>query len=218
MRPKLRPRGTFVLVQLIKEQIKTPVIAAGGIVSGKSITAALALGADAVQIGTAFLACAESNATSAHRQMLFSENARRTTLSRSYTGRLGRMISNRITGDLSSKPNSYLPFPLQSQFMSHLRKAAVEQEKWDMIQFWSGQIAPVLKHTKAADLMQALLEETTAYFDDSRNKNALSGIYLRIHKKSHDAPIDRNLNYKQSGFGPVTGRKLGFVTMRFKLL
>jgi len=49
--------------------------------------------------------------------------------------------------------------------MSHLRQAAIEQEKWDMILFWGGQIAPALKHTKAAELMRSVLEETTAYFD-----------------------------------------------------
>lgn len=157
--------GTFVLVQLIKERVKTPVIAAGGIANGKGIAAALALGADAVQIGTAFLACEESNATAVHKQMLFSDAARYTTLSSLFTGRLGRVLTNRITADLMHKEKEVLPFPLQSQFISHLRKAAMEQEKKDMIQFWSGQIAPVLKHTQAAGLMQSLVEETSAYFD-----------------------------------------------------
>jgi nitronate monooxygenase len=157
--------GTFVLLQLIKEKVKTPVIAAGGIANGKGVAAALALGADAVQIGTAFLACDESNATAIHKQMLFSDAAKYTTLSRAFTGRLGRGITSRIAKDLIHKEKGFLPFPLQTQFMSHLRKAAIEQEKWDMILFWGGQIAPVLKHTKAAELMRSILEETTAYFD-----------------------------------------------------
>jgi len=157
--------GTFVLLQLIREKVKTPVIAAGGIANGKGIVAALALGADAVQIGTAFLACDESNATAIHRQMLFSDAAKYTTLSRAFTGRLGRGISSRIARDLVHKEKGFLPFPLQTQFMSHLRKAAIEQEKWDMILFWGGQIAPILKHTKAKELMDSILRETTDYFD-----------------------------------------------------
>jgi nitronate monooxygenase len=157
--------GTFVLLQLIKEKVKTPVIAAGGIANGKGVAAALALGADAAQIGTAFLACNESNTTAIHRQMLFSDAARYTTLSRAFTGRLGRGITSRIAKDLVHKETSFLPFPLQTQFMSHLRKAAIEQEKWDMILFWGGQIAPVLKHTNAGELMNSIIEETTAYFD-----------------------------------------------------
>ena len=118
-----------------------------------------------MQIGTAFLACDESNATAIHKQMLFSDAAKYTTLSRAFTGRLGRGITSRIAMDLTHKEKVFLPFPLQTQFMSHLRKAAIEQEKWDMILFWGGQIAPVLKHTKAAGLMRSILNETTAYFD-----------------------------------------------------
>ena len=157
--------GTFVLVQLIKEKVKTPVIAAGGIANGKGVAATLALGADAAQIGTAFLVCDESNATAIHRQMLFSDAAKYTTLTRAFTGRLGRGITSRIATDLLNQEKGFLPFPLQTQFMSHIRKAAIEQEKWDMILFWGGQIAPILKHNKAGELMRSIVEETTAYFD-----------------------------------------------------
>lgn len=156
--------GTFVLLQLIREKMKVPVIAAGGIATGKGIAAALTLGADAVQVGTAFLACDESNATPMHRQMLFSDEAKYTTLTRAFTGRLGRGITSRISRDLRGKEASILAFPLQTSFMSSLRKAALEQEQWDLILFWSGQIAPLLRHTKAAALMQSLIEETTAHF------------------------------------------------------
>jgi nitronate monooxygenase len=156
--------GTFVLVQLIKEKVKTPVVAAGGIANGKGVAAALTLGADAVQIGTAFLACEESNATAKHREMLFSKEARHTSLSRAFTGRLGRGITSRIAKDMIHQEKNLLPFPLQSQFMSTLRTAATEQQKWDLILFWSGQIAPVLKHTKAKELMTSLVEETTQHY------------------------------------------------------
>jgi nitronate monooxygenase len=97
--------------------------------------------------------------------MLFSGAAKYTSLSRAFTGRLGRGISSRIARELIHKENGFLPFPLQTQFMSHLRNAAMEQEKWDMILFWGGQIAPLLRHTKAGELMKSILEETTAYFD-----------------------------------------------------
>lgn len=152
--------GTFVLLQLIREKVKTPVIAAGGIANGKGIAAALTLGASGVQVGTAFLACDESNALPVHKQMLFSDAAKYTTLSRAFTGRLGRGLANRITRETGSE-SPVLPFPLQSAFISSLRSAAVEQQKWDMVYFWSGQIAPILKHTKATALMQSLIEETS---------------------------------------------------------
>jgi nitronate monooxygenase len=158
--------GTFVLLQLIREKVKTPVVAAGGIANGRGVAAALTLGADAAQIGTAFLATDESNALPIHRQMLFSDATRYTTLSRAFTGRLGRGITSRVAKELVHKEASILPFPLQATFMSPLRKAAIEQEKWDMISFWGGQIAPILKHTKAKVLMESLIEETTAYFNN----------------------------------------------------
>ncbi len=153
--------GTFVLVQLIKEKIKTPVVAAGGIANNKGIAAAFALGADAVQIGTAFLATEESGALPIHRQMLLSGERKSTLLSRAFTGRLGRGIATQLAKDLVGKEKLFLPFPLQATFMSSLRKAAIEQQKWDLLLFWGGQIAPVLHHTKASELMQSLVEETT---------------------------------------------------------
>lgn len=157
--------GTFVLVQLIKEKVKIPIIAAGGIVNSKGVIAALTLGAEAVQIGTAFLACEESNATPKHRQMLFSDAAGNTTLSRVFTGRLARGITTRIAQDLVHHESSLLPFPWQTHFMSSIRTAAMQQEKWDMILFWGGQIAPLLKHTQAKDLISHIVEETTSFFD-----------------------------------------------------
>jgi len=161
--------GTFALVQLIKEKIKTPIIAAGGIANGKGVAAALVLGADAVQIGTAFLATDESNALPIHREMLFSDASKYTTLSRAYTGRLGRGITSRIAKDLIGKEENILPFPLQTTLISPLRKAALNQQKWDMILFWGGQISPILKHKKAKDLMHSLIEETKTYFNDLKS-------------------------------------------------
>jgi nitronate monooxygenase len=158
--------GTFVLLQLIREKVKTPIIAAGGIANGKGVAAALALGASAAQVGTAFLACDESNALPIHREMLFSDAAKHTTLSRAYTGRLGRGLTSRIATKISGAAQDILPFPLQTTLISPLRKAALDQQKWDMILFWGGQIAPILKHTKAKELMHSLIEETNAYFDD----------------------------------------------------
>ena len=158
--------GTFVLLQLIREKVKTPIIAAGGIANGKGVAAALALGASAAQIGTAFLACDESNALPIHREMLFSDAAKYTTLSRAYTGRLGRGLTSRIAKEISGKEKDVLPFPLQTTLISPLRKGALEQQKWDMILFWGGQIAPILKHKKAKELMHSLIEETNTYFND----------------------------------------------------
>ncbi|OCX53736.1 2-nitropropane dioxygenase [Mucilaginibacter sp. PPCGB 2223] len=160
LRPALESlTGTFALLQQLKSQIKIPVIAAGGITDGKGVAAALTLGADAVQIGTAFLACDEANVAPAHRAMLLSGKVNHTVLSKSLTGRFGRMISNRIAAEVGNETD-VLPFPLHNKFLAPLKAAAIAQGKNDLTNFWSGQNAGNLKHTKAAGLMQALITET----------------------------------------------------------
>lgn len=158
---ELSTTGTFVLVQLIKDKVKIPVVAAGGIASGRGIAGAFTLGAEAVQIGTAFLATEESGALPVHKEFLFSDAAKSTTLSRAYTGRLGRGITTKITRELLAATDKTLPFPLQTHFMGALRQAALEQQKNDLVFFWSGQIAPILKHKKASVLMKSLIDEAS---------------------------------------------------------
>jgi nitronate monooxygenase len=156
--------GTFVLVQLIREKVKLPVIAAGGIASGRGIAAAMILGADAAQVGTAFLATEESGALPVHRHMLFSDEAKYTMLSRAFTGRLGRGIASRIAREHAGKEKPFLPLPLQGSFMSSLRNASIEKQHWDLVQFYAGQIAPVISHRKASTLLRSLIEETNEIF------------------------------------------------------
>ena len=150
--------GTFALIQQVKAKTKTPLIAAGGIADAKGIRAALTLGADAVQMGTAFLVTDESNATPMHKAKLFSEESKNTVLSKSLTGRMGRMIANRISNTIRYE-TEVLPFPLQTRLMGPLRTAAIEQGKTDMYNFWSGQNAVNLKYTSAKELMEALIRE-----------------------------------------------------------
>jgi len=159
--------GTFALIQQLKSNIKTPVIAAGGIADAKGIAAALTLGADAVQLGTAFLVTDESNATPIHKAKILSGESRYTVLSKSMTGRMGRLIRNRISEEIKYE-TEVLPFPLQTRLMGPLRAAALAQGKTDLINFWSGQNAVSLKHTSATELMQALIADTNAIFNDVR--------------------------------------------------
>lgn len=163
--------GTFVLLQQITARVRAPVIAAGGVATGKGIAAALALGAEGVQVGTAFLACEESGAPEFHRRLLLSpEESKRTVLTRAFTGRLGRGLKNRVTAEVGGFEDAFLPFPYQSRFMSGLRQGAIAKEKWEMILLWSGQIAPVLKYSRAEQLMTALVEEAGNYFKSIKNE------------------------------------------------
>ena len=151
--------GSFSLVQLVADRVQTPVIAAGGIADARGVRGALALGASAAQLGTAFLACAESGADQLHRQRLFSDDAKDTVLTRSFSGRLARGLRNRWSSEVDLNSDGIMPFPLQSWFVSQLRSVAVASGEHELISLWGGQIAPNLKHHRAADLMQALLSE-----------------------------------------------------------
>ena len=153
--------GLFTLLQQLKAKTKTPIIAAGGIIDAKGIAAAMTLGADAVQLGTAFMVTEESGATPLHKQVLLSGTANPTTVSKSLTGRMGRLLSNRISDDIPFE-TEVLPFPLQTKLIAPLKAAALAQGKTEMISFWSGQNTSGLKHQSASELMQALITETGA--------------------------------------------------------
>jgi nitronate monooxygenase len=148
--------GTFALVQLVVPRVGVPVIAAGGIADGRAVRAMLHLGADAAQIGTAFLACEESGTNALHRDALFGDAAHHTVLTRAFTGRLARGLRNRWTAQMASRIGELPPFPVTGWFVSRLRPAAVAAGRDDLISLWSGQIAPNLRHRSAAALMQAL--------------------------------------------------------------
>ena len=157
--------GTFALVPLIADKIRVPVIAAGGIADGRGVVAALTLGADAVQIGTAFLACDESGATPLHRRLLFGDDAKCTGLSRAYTGRLARGVYNRFAREMKAYEAQFAKYPAHSWIIAPLRAAALAQGRGDLVALWAGQAAPLVRHHKANELFAALVRETDELLD-----------------------------------------------------
>lgn len=149
--------GTFVLVPLVADRVGAKVIAAGGVVDHRGVIAARTLGAQAVQVGTAFLACEESGASPEHRALLFGARAHDTVLTRAFTGRLARGIRNRWTDEAATR--AAMPFPVQSWLASQIKRAAIAAGRTDLISLWSGQAAPNLKHTTAAAVIAALNPE-----------------------------------------------------------
>lgn len=154
--------GTLTLVQLLRERVRAPLIAAGGLVDGRGIRAALTLGAGAAQLGTAFLACAESAASDGHRAALANAAATPTVLTRAFTGRLARGLRNRWTEAFAQRQHELPPFPVTSWFLSHLKPAAQAAGRHDLTALWSGQIAPNLRHRDVTSLMQALVHDLHA--------------------------------------------------------
>jgi nitronate monooxygenase len=154
--------GTMALIPQVVDAVRVPVIAAGGIADGRGIAAALKLGASAAQIGTAFLACEESNATPLHREKLFSADARRTTLTRAFTGRLARSIHNGFIDALRGQEKRLAPYPVHAWLTAQFKSAALAANRSDLMSLWSGQGAPLLRCRRAGELLQSLTAETSA--------------------------------------------------------
>jgi nitronate monooxygenase len=155
--------GTLSLVPQVADAVRVPVIAAGGIADGRGVAAVLALGAQAAQIGTAFLACDESNALPQHKAAL--RNAASgpgTVLTRGFSGRLGRGVRNALAEALEGPAVARLPYPYQGHLVAALKEAAVAKGRADLMSFWSGQAAGLVRHTRAADLFAALVREMEA--------------------------------------------------------
>ncbi len=153
--------GTFSLVPQVADAVRVPVIAAGGIADGRGVVAALALGASAVQIGTAFLACHESNACEAHKAALTGPEARRTALTRAFTGRLARGLRNRAMVELEAAGEA-APYPARAWFMSPLNQAARAAGRAEAMALWAGQAASLARRRPAAECLAALVSEVEA--------------------------------------------------------
>lgn len=152
--------GTFALIPQVADHIKIPIIAAGGIADARGVKAALVLGADAVQMGTAFLATSQSNASQDHKDKLFTSDAKYTTLTKVFTGRLSRGIRNRLTEELKNHEDLFAPYPLQGKFMGLLKAyPATANSNPDFKSYWAGQSASLLKHRDAKILLETLVNE-----------------------------------------------------------
>jgi nitronate monooxygenase len=156
--------GSVSLIPQIVDAVGVPVIAAGGIADARGIAAALALGAEGTQIGTAFLACAGSGASKSYAKALLSQPARRTALTVTFSGRLARGVKNRLMDKLESRSDSVLPFPLQHLAVRTVAGPASERGNTELATLWAGQSVGLCRVADAAELMSALISGTDAHF------------------------------------------------------
>jgi nitronate monooxygenase len=144
--------GTFALVPQIARAVRVPVVAAGGIADSKGVAAAMALGAAAVQVGTAYLLCPECVTHPMHRAALKSDAARHTALTNVFTGRPARAIMNRIMREVGPISKIAPAFPLAAAAVLPLRAAG----SIDFLPMWAGQNASGCQEVPAGQLTQAL--------------------------------------------------------------
>jgi nitronate monooxygenase len=149
-------QGSFTLVPQIVAAVRCPVIAAGGIASAHGVRAAMALGASGVQVGTAYLLCAEATTSVVHRAALASPAAQHTTLTTLFTGRPARGIVNRVMRELGPLSPTAPAFPTATAAIAPLRAAAEATGSGDFSPLWSGQNITGCKEVAAAQITREL--------------------------------------------------------------
>jgi nitronate monooxygenase len=152
--------GTMALVPQVADAISLPVIAAGGIMDGRGIAASRALGAEAVQMGTAFLTCVETGIPDAHKAAILSALEQETSVTRAFSGRDARGIVNRFMTEVEAAPDAILPYPLQNMLTRPLRTAAGKAGHAEFLSLWAGQGLRLSRVDSAADLVRTLVLET----------------------------------------------------------
>src|SRR6185437_13147024 len=154
--------GTIALVPQMVDAVSVPVIASGGIMDGRGIVAAVALGASGVQLGTAFLTCPESGAPPPHKASIHAARDDTTMLTRAFSGRLARGIVNEFAAAMRGHEDELLPYPAQNNLTRAMRTAAAKQGSAGYLSLWAGQAAPLARELPAAELLAQLLRETQA--------------------------------------------------------
>jgi nitronate monooxygenase len=157
--------GTFALVRMIVRNVNTPVVAAGGIMDGAGIAAALALGAQAAWLGTAFIACPESGAPRAHKEGVLNSKEDATLVTEKFSGKPARAIANRFIREMHEGKAPQLVFPAQNILTRKLRTAVAKAGNPDFVAMYAGQAAPLSRALPAAELVAALEAETLECLD-----------------------------------------------------
>jgi nitronate monooxygenase len=154
--------GTMALVPQMVDMLNIPVIASGGIMDGRGICAALGLGASAVQMGTAFLTCDESGASSMHKQMIIERPENSTVITSVFTGKPARGFNNEFVTTLEKnfRNDELLSYPLQHQLTKELRNKANQLSCAEYAGLWSGQGTRLSRAIPVAKLMESLEKET----------------------------------------------------------
>ena len=160
--------GTMALVPQVVDAIKVPVIAAGGIMDGRGIAAALMLGAAAAQMGTAFLDCAESGIHNAWKQAIRSATDTATQVTLAFSGRMARGIENEFMRRMAAHANEMPAYPVQNALTGAMRAAAGRANLPQYMSLWAGQGVAMSRGVPAAELMQRLERELRGALEKSQ--------------------------------------------------
>lgn len=157
--------GTMALVPQMVDALNIPVIASGGIMDGRGIVAALALGASGVQMGTAFMTCPEASIHSKHRERLLESTDESTCLTDVFTGRMARSLKNNFLLEMEKKHIPVLHFPTQSALVKDIREEAKKQNNPEYMSLWAGQASHLCRSKSASHLFNELVNEVSLSFE-----------------------------------------------------
>lgn len=151
--------GGIALIPQIADRVDIPLIASGGIMDGRGIFASFALGASAVQMGTAFMTCEEAEVNQSWIDLLLESTDTSSVLTNAFTGKFARGINNRFMKELKPLEDEIPEYPAQHQLTRELRAKAKELNNTDFMSFWAGQGSAMCRRTTAGDLMKNLVYE-----------------------------------------------------------
>ncbi len=154
--------GTLALVPQLADRVSVPVIASGGIMGGRGLAACLALGASAVQMGTAFLASPESGAHAAHKRLVLSSAEDATAITDAYSGKAARGIRTDFMRDMRGYPGAIPDYPIQNALTRDIRQAAAQADDPSLMSLWAGQGLRLATGQAAADIVRRMVAEAQA--------------------------------------------------------
>ncbi|CAN7399104.1 NAD(P)H-dependent flavin oxidoreductase [Rossellomorea sp. LjRoot5] len=151
--------GTFSLIPQVVDAVGVPVIAAGGVMDGRGVIAALALGAKGVQMGTAFLTNKESGAKDIHKKAILHAEETNTIITSAFSGKPARGMANSFTNIMKEYENQFLPYPVQNALTKEIRREAGNQHNSELMSLWSGQSPRLSRDVYVDELIDSLVKE-----------------------------------------------------------
>jgi nitronate monooxygenase len=149
--------GTMALVPQLADSLSVPVIAAGGIMDGRGLAAALVLGAEGVQMGTAFLPCSESCIHPKYKEAVLAAKSEETSLTRAFSGKPARGIRNRFIEEMEEQ--EVPAYPVQNAYTKDIRAAAAKENRIEFLSLWAGQAAGLGRAVPAAEIVEGTARE-----------------------------------------------------------
>jgi nitronate monooxygenase len=161
--------GLMSLIPQVRDHVQVPIIAAGGIMDGRGLLASIHLGAEAVQMGTAFLTTIESGAHPIHKKAILVATEEETVVTRSFSGKPARGLKNRYIEELQPFESDLPDFPIQNTLTQDIRKAATNQENAHFMSLWSGQSPRLAREVSVEEVMNSTIAQAEAILKNTLN-------------------------------------------------